>query len=59
MEGDGVKPPTAAGYHVEQLEQVRSVCLYVATKLADLKDEWVIIGGLAVAVDRPAAARHG
>jgi hypothetical protein len=41
-----VKPPTAAGYHVEQLEQVRAVCLYVATKLADLKEEWVIVGGL-------------
>lgn len=27
-----MKPPTAAGYHVEQLEQVRSVCLYVSTK---------------------------
>ena len=31
---------------VSALEQVRSVCLYVATKLADLRDEWVIIGGL-------------
>lgn len=27
-----MKPPTAASYHVEQLEQVRSVCLYVSTK---------------------------
>lgn len=41
-----MKPQTAAGYGAEQLKQVRSVCLYVATKLADLKDEWVIIGGL-------------
>ena len=41
-----MKPPTAAGYNVEQLDQVRSVCLYVATKFADLKDLWVIIGGL-------------
>jgi hypothetical protein len=41
-----MKPPTAAGYGAAQLEQVRSVCLYVATKLADLRDEWVIIGGL-------------
>jgi hypothetical protein len=41
-----MKPPTAAGYGAEQLEQVRSVCLYVATKLADLRDDWVIIGGL-------------
>lgn len=41
-----MKPPTVAGYGAAQLEQVRSVCLYVATKLADLRDEWVIIGGL-------------
>jgi hypothetical protein len=41
-----MKPPTAAGYGAGQLEQVRSACLYVATKLADLKDDWVIIGGL-------------
>jgi hypothetical protein len=42
-----MKPPTAAGYGADQFEQVRSVCLYVATKLADLRDDWVIIGGLA------------
>ena len=58
-----MKPPTAAGYDVEQLEQVRSVCLYVATKLADLKDEWVIIGGLvpSLLIDQrrlEAADRH-
>lgn len=39
MEAGGVKPATAAGYQIEQLEQVRSVCLYIATKLADLRGE--------------------
>jgi hypothetical protein len=58
-----VKPATAAGYHVEQLEQVRCVCLYVATKLADLRHEWVIIGGLvpSLLIDQQrleAADRH-
>ena len=58
-----MKPRTAAGYHVEQLDQVRSVCLYVATKLADLRDEWVIIGGLvpSLLIDQrqlAAADRH-
>ncbi len=58
-----MKPPTAAGYNVEQLDQVRSVCLYVATKLADLKDLWVIIGGLvpSLLIDQrrlEAADRH-
>ena len=58
-----MKPRTAAGYNVEQLDQVRSVCLYVATKLADLRDEWVIIGGLvpSLLIDQrqlAAADRH-
>ncbi len=41
------KPPTAGGYTSEQLTQVRSLCLYVATKLGDLMDDLVIVGGLA------------
>jgi len=58
-----LKPPTAAGYDLEQLERVRSVCLYVATKLADIRDEWVIIGGLvpSLLIDQQrlqAADRH-
>ena len=40
------KPTTAAGYRVEHLELVRATCLYVATKLGDLSDDVVIIGGL-------------
>jgi len=41
------KPTTAAGYTPEHLALVRATCLYVATKLGDLMDELVIVGGLA------------
>jgi len=41
------KPTTASGYTPEHLELVRATCLYVATKLGDLMDELVIVGGLA------------
>jgi hypothetical protein len=40
------KPTTAAGYKSKQVELVRATCLYVATKLGDLMDELVVIGGL-------------
>jgi hypothetical protein len=40
------KPTTAAGYKSEQVELVRATCLYVATKLGDLMDDLVVIGGL-------------
>lgn len=40
------KPTTAAGYKNEQIELVRATCLYVATKLGDIMDELVVIGGL-------------
>lgn len=40
------KPTTAAGYSSEQTALVRAVCLYVATKLGDLMDELVVVGGL-------------
>ena len=45
MPDDG-KPTTAAYYRSEQVELVRSTCLYIATKLGDLKDDLVVIGGL-------------
>jgi hypothetical protein len=35
------KPTTAAGYKSEQVELVRATCLYVATKLGDLMDDFV------------------
>ena len=40
------KPRTAAGYLPEQLDRVRRTCLYVATKLGDLMDDVVAVGGL-------------
>jgi hypothetical protein len=40
------KPTTAAGYPSEQVALVRATCLYVATKLGDLMDDLVVVGGL-------------
>jgi hypothetical protein len=40
------KPTTAAGYKSDQVELVRATCLYLATKLGDIMDELVVIGGL-------------
>ena len=40
------KPSFASEYRKEQVELVRQTCLYVATKLGDLLDELVVVGGL-------------
>ncbi len=40
------KPTTAAGYRREHVELVRATCLYVATKLGDLTEDVVVVGGL-------------
>jgi hypothetical protein len=40
------KPTTAAGYAAVYVELVRATCLYVATKLGDLTDDLVVVGGL-------------
>ena len=40
------KPRFASEYKSEQAELVRATCLYVATKLGDMMDEVVIVGGL-------------
>ena len=40
------KPSTSAGYGIEQLGFVRRTCLYIATRLGDLLDEMVVVGGL-------------
>ena len=40
------KPTTAAGYEGGQTELVRATCLYAATKLGDIMDELVVVGGL-------------
>jgi hypothetical protein len=40
------KPKRASEYESEQTELVRATCLYVATKLGDLMEDLVIVGGL-------------
>lgn len=40
------KPKRASEYKSEQVELVRAMCLYVATKLGDMMDELLIVGGL-------------
>ncbi len=40
------KPKRASEYKSEQVELVRATCLYVATKLGDLMDELIVVGGL-------------
>ena len=40
------KPQHASEYKSEQFALVRATCLYVATKLGDLMDDLVVIGGL-------------
>lgn len=40
------KPKRASEYNSEQVELVRATCLYVATKLGDLMEEVVVVGGL-------------
>ena len=40
------KPTTADGYAPAYSELVRATCLYVATKLGDLTDDLVVVGGL-------------
>jgi len=40
------KPKRASEYESHQVELVRATCLYVATKLGDLMDQLVVVGGL-------------
>ncbi len=40
------KPATAADYSLSDVARVRATCLYLATKLGDLMDELVVVGGL-------------
>ena len=40
------KPSFAFDYKREDVELVRQTCLYVATKLGDLLDDLVVVGGL-------------
>ena len=40
------KPKHASDYKSEQVAAVRGMCLYVATKLGDMMDDLLIVGGL-------------
>ncbi len=40
------KPRTASGYDASQAARVQATCLYVATKLGDLTDDIIVVGGL-------------
>jgi hypothetical protein len=40
------KPAIAAGYSPAAVQLVRAASLYIATKLGDLRDDFVIVGGL-------------
>jgi hypothetical protein len=40
------KPKFATGYQPDQVARVKSTCLYLATRLGDLMDELVVVGGL-------------
>ena len=53
------KPTTAAGYHPQFLEVVRSTCLYMATKLGDLLDDIVVIGGMVPSLLIPPGSMPG
>lgn len=54
------KPSRSEGYTPGSLELVRSVCLYVATKLGDLADDMVLVGGLvpSILIDQDGKDRH-
>jgi hypothetical protein len=40
------KPTVASGYSPATVQLVNAACLYIATKLGDLRDDIVIVGGL-------------
>ena len=40
------KPATGDGYRGDQSGRIRNVCLFMATKLGDILDEIVVVGGL-------------
>jgi predicted nucleotidyltransferase len=44
------KPRYASGYRPDFVSSVRATCLYIATKLGDLADETVVVGGLVPAL---------
>jgi hypothetical protein len=52
------KPKHASEYKSEHVELVRATCLYVATKLGDMMEDLIIIGGLvpSLIIDQEALA---
>jgi hypothetical protein len=52
------KPKHASEYKGKQVALVRATCLYVATKLGDMMDDLVIVGGLvpSLIIDQEALA---
>ncbi len=52
------KPKRASDYKSEQVALVRAACLYVATKLGDMMDDLLIVGGLvpSLLIDQEALA---
>ena len=54
-----IKPPTADGYDLATTRHARATCLYVATKLGDLMDKIVVIGGLVPSLIVPQDPRAG
>lgn len=50
------KPISASGYGPGQSALVRSTCLYVATKLGDLMEDLVVVGGLVPSLLVPQAS---
>jgi hypothetical protein len=49
------KPPLAAGYTQATVQLVKRASLYIATKLGDLRDDVVIVGGLVPSLIVPQA----
>lgn len=54
------KPRHASGYGSQQVALVRATCLYVATKLGDLMDQIVMVGGLvpSLIIDQVGTETH-
>lgn len=56
------RPQQAFGYSSEKVALVRATCLYVASKLGDLMDDLVVVGGLAPSLlidqETPTAEPH-
>jgi hypothetical protein len=53
------KPIVASGYSPAAFQAVRAASLYLATKLGDLRDDFVIVGGLVPSLLIPQAELSG